>query len=98
MAPLRFPPCFTSSVAELKIFIKEMGPEASPPVLDTMSFLGLSLLKLKPVPPPDLCTKAVHLRLSNIPSMLSSTGKTKQAESCWTEVPAFIKVGELGKK
>ncbi len=28
----------------------------------------------------------------------SSTGRTKQAESCWRRRPAFISVGELGRK
>ena len=31
-------------------------------------------------------------------SMLSSTGSTKQAESWPKSRPAFIRVGELGKK
>ncbi len=30
-------------------------------------------------------------------SILSSTGSTKQAESCWSSRPAFINVGELGR-
>ena len=31
-------------------------------------------------------------------SIESSTGKTKHAESCCNGLPAFINVGELGKK
>ena len=53
MAPRLTPPCLTASVAELKTFINETGPDATPPVERTISFFGLSLLKLKPVPPPD---------------------------------------------
>ncbi len=33
-----------------------------------------------------------------MPSMESSTGSTKHAESCCSSLPAFIKVGELGMK
>ncbi len=54
LAPRRVPPCLTCSVAVLKIFMKEMGPEAMPPVVPTMEFLGRSREKEKPVPPPDL--------------------------------------------
>ncbi len=31
-----------------------------------------------------------------MPSMESSTGKTKHAESCCSSLPAFMRVGELG--
>jgi len=74
------------------------GPEATPLVLLTISPYGRSVKKLNPVPPPDLCTRAVYLRASNISSMLSPMGSTKHAESCPAGVPAFISVGELGKK
>ena len=36
-APLRFPPCFTTSVTVLMIFMKETGPEATPEVDATIS-------------------------------------------------------------
>jgi hypothetical protein len=35
---------------------------------------------------------------SKIPLIESGTGRTKQAESCPRSVPAFMRVGELGKK
>ena len=54
LAPRRVPPCFTASVAALKTFMKEMGPEATPPVEFTVEPLGRSREKEKPVPPPDL--------------------------------------------
>ncbi len=54
LAPLLVPPCLTCSVAVLKIFMKETGPDAIPPVVPTMLFLGLNLENEKPVPPPDL--------------------------------------------
>ncbi len=40
LAPRRVPPCLTCSVAVLKIFINETGPEATPPVVPTMLFFG----------------------------------------------------------
>ena len=54
LAPRRVPPCLTCSVAVLKIFMKDTGPEATPPVVPTMEFLGRRREKEKPVPPPDL--------------------------------------------
>ncbi len=41
---------------------------------------------------------AISFRAPKIPSIESSTGRTKQAESCPRERPAFIRVGELGRK
>ncbi len=90
------PPCFTASVAELNTFIKLIGPDATPPVVATAEPFALSLEKLNPVPPPDLCISAAFLTESNIPSIESSIGRTKQAESCPRGLPAFIRVGELG--
>ncbi len=81
-APRLVPPCFTASVAWLKTFIKEMGPEATPPVVRTTSFLGLNLEKEKPVPPPDLCMIAACFTDSKIPSIESSIGSTKHADNC----------------
>ena len=53
--------------------------------------------KEKPLPPPDLLISAACLMASKISSMLSATGRTKQAESCPRGRPAFISVGELGR-
>ena len=97
-APRRVPPCLTCSVAVLNIFRKEMGPEAMPPVEPTRASWGRSREKEKPVPPPDLWIMAAFLTASKMPSMESSTGSTKQAASCPRSVPAFIRVGELGRK
>ena len=36
-APLRFPPCFTTSVTVFMIFMNETGPEATPDVEATIS-------------------------------------------------------------
>ena len=96
-APLRLPPCFIISVATSNTLMKESGPEAIPPVLLTTSFLGLRWVKENPVPPPVLCMSAVYFTASNISSIESPTGRTKHAASCWSSVPAFIRVGELGK-
>ena len=61
-------------------------------------FLGRNLENANPVPPPDLWIRAAFFRESKIPSMLSSTGNTKHAANCPNSRPAFINVGELGKK
>ena len=98
LAPLLLPPCLTSLVAASKIRMKETGPEAVPLEVLTMEPLGRSRLKEKPVPPPVWWIRACHLRESKIPTRESSTGRTKQAEYCSIfPVPAFIRVGELGK-
>ena len=81
MAPRRVPPCFTASVAALNTFIKETGPEATPPVELTVEPLGRSREKAKPVPPPDLWIRAAFLMASKISYMESPTGRTKQADS-----------------
>ena len=81
-----------------QIRMNDTGPLAEPPVVRTASSLGLSLLKEKPVPPPLWWIKAVFLTASNIDSSESSTGITKQAASCWSWRPAFIRVGELGRQ
>ncbi len=78
--------------------MKETGPEAIPCVDLTISPLGLSLENEKPVPPPDWCIRAIYFRASKIPLIESSTGSTKHAESCPIGVPAFMSVGELGRK
>ena len=57
------------------------GPEASPLVVETRSFLGRSREKLKPVPPPLWWILAMLFKASKMPSMESSTGMTKQAEA-----------------
>ncbi len=87
-----------TSVVTSKMRMKERGPEAMPMVDCTTSPLGRRREKEKPVPPPDLCTSAMFFTASKMPGMESSTGSTKQAESCPTPVPAFIRVGELGRK
>ena len=98
LAPRRVPPCFTASVAALKTFMKEMGPLATPPVEFTVEPLARRREKEKPVPPPDLWMRAAFLMASKMSSMESATGSTKQAESCPSGRPAFISVGELGRK
>ena len=98
LAPRRVPPCFTASVAALKTFIKEMGPLATPPVELTVEPWGRRREKEKPVPPPDLWMRAAFFSASKISSMESPTGSTKQAESWPRGRPAFIRVGELGRK
>ena len=97
LAPRRRPPCLITSVVMSKMRMKERGPEAMPMVDMTTSPLGRRSVEEKPVPPPDLCTRAMCLTASKMPGMESSTGRTKQAESWPTPVPAFIRVGELGR-
>jgi hypothetical protein len=64
LAPRRVPPCFTTSVEASNRLMNETGPEATPMVDRTMSFLGRRREKLKPVPPPDWCTRAMAVRVS----------------------------------
>lgn len=85
-------------MAQSKVRMNETGPEAAPPVEATRSPRGRSREKEKPVPPPDCWIRAISFSASKIPSMLSSTGSTKQALSWPSGVPAFIRVGELGRK
>jgi len=98
LAPRRVPPCLTCSVAVLKMRMNETGPEATPPVEPTRLFFGRSREKEKPVPPPDLWISAAYFTASKISSMESPTGSTKQAASCPSGVPAFMSVGEFGRK
>ncbi len=98
LAPLRVPPCFTVSVAASKTVMNEIGPLEMPLVVLTRSFLGRMREKENPVPPPLLWISAVFLIVSKMLSIESSIGRTKQAESCWSSAPAFIRVGELGRK
>jgi len=63
-----------------------------------MSPWGRSVENEKPVPPPLWWMRAVCLSVSKMEGSESSTGRTKQAASCWRAVPAFISVGEFGRK
>ena len=96
LAPLRRPPCFITSVAVSYILAKDMGPEAMPPVVLTTSRFGRRREKENPVPPPVLWIIAAAFKVSNMLSIESSMGRTKQALSCLNIVPAFMRVGELG--
>src|SRR5690554_2472777 len=98
LAPRLVPPCLTASVAALKTLRKDIGPLETPVVVFTLEFVSLSRLKLKPVPPPLLWIRAAFLIELKILSILSSIGKTKQADNCCRSFPAFIRVGELGRK
>jgi hypothetical protein len=97
LAPRRLPPCLMFSVAQSKILMNDTGPEASPPVEATTSPRGRSRENEKPVPPPVRCTSAMLFSAPKMLSIVSSTGSTKQAESCPSAVPAFMSVGLLGR-
>ncbi|OQC71544.1 MAG: hypothetical protein BWX50_00352 [Euryarchaeota archaeon ADurb.Bin009] len=97
-APRRRPPCRTAPVAASKTRMNETGPLAAPTTPLTASPRGRSRENENPVPPPDRWMSAIWARLVNIPSRVSSIGRTKQAESCPAGVPAFIRVGEFGRK
>ena len=97
-APLLTPPCLMVSVAALKTDMKEIGPLAVPAVDWTLEPDGLRLEKSKPVPPPDLWISAASLTALKMPSIESSTGRTKQALRFGSSRPAFIRVGEFGMK
>ena len=76
LAPRRVPPCFTASVALLKTFRNDTGPDARPPVDATRSSFGRRRENAKPVPPPDLWMIAAALTESKISSIESPTGST----------------------
>ena len=78
--------------------MNETGPLATPIVERTRSFAGRRREKANPVPPPDLWIIAVFLMAWKMPSMESSTGSTKHAESCCSSRPALTSVGEFGRK
>ena len=82
---------------QLKTRIKETGPLATPLVVETTASLGRRWLKEKPVPPPLWWIRAVSLTASKMDSKESSTGRTKQAANWPNSLPAFIRVGELGR-
>ncbi len=77
--------------------MKETGPLAMPPVERTMSALGLRREKENPVPPPLCSIRAAFFRVPKMLSMESSTGRTKQAASWPSSLPAFMRAGELGR-
>jgi hypothetical protein len=56
-------PLFYGVSRGIKTDMNETGPDATPPVVLTVSPLGLSLEKEKPVPPPVLWIIAVFLLL-----------------------------------
>src|SRR5437773_4572834 len=60
LAPRRVPPCFTTSVDASYSFMNDTGPEATPMVERTTSFLGRRRENENPVPPPDWCTNAMR--------------------------------------
>ena len=64
LAPRRVPPCLTTSVDASNRLMKETGPDATPMVVRTMSFLGRSREKPKPVPPPHWWTSAMARSVS----------------------------------
>ncbi len=77
--------------------MNETGPLAMPPVLATMSPAGRNRLNANPVPPPLWWMSAVFFSVSKMPTIESSTGSTKHAESCWSGRPALPSVGEFGR-
>ncbi len=91
LAPRRNAPCWMASVAFEKTSMKESGPSVVPPEERTRSPRGRSREKEKPVPPPAFWISAVALMESKMPSIESSTGRTKHAESIPISRPAFIK-------
>ena len=78
--------------------MKETGPEACPPVERTIAPFCRRREKEKPVPPPVWWIRAVAFTVSKISGIESPTGRTKQAESWPRGRPAFMRVGEFGRK
>ena len=96
-APSRLPPWVTRVETDERWRSTAMGPHALPCVVAMLAPFGRMAERAKPVPPPNFCTMAVSLAASMIPSIVSFKGSTKQAESVPAPVPAFMRVGELGR-
>ncbi len=100
LAPRRVPPCLTTSVEASYSVMKETGPEATPMVERTTSFLGRSRREAEA----GAAARLVHQRHGAegvVDAVLavgevSSTGNTKQAESWPRGRPAFMRVGQFG--
>ncbi len=73
------------------------GPQALPVVVAILSPFGLIFEKEKPTPPPFFLRIEDSLTTSNISSILSSNGKTKQLASCPLTVPALASVLPPGR-
>ena len=98
LAPRLLPPCLITSVAELKTRMNDTGPDATPSVERTGEPSARKCEKLYPVPPPDWWMIAPQRIASKISGRESFTGRVKHAESCPSGVPAFMRVGEFGRK
>ena len=96
LAPSRLPPCVTSDETDDRCRRTATGPQAVPWVLLMGDPLGRICERAKPVPPPNFWTMAASLAELMIPSMLSSSPMTKQADRVPCFVPAFMRVGEFG--
>src|SRR4051812_43690682 len=89
------PPDLMTPANASKPFMKETGPEASPPPL-RCSFDERSGDRLVPVPEPHLKSMPSVLARVRIDSMVSSTELMKQAEHCGSaSTPTLNQTGEL---
>src|SRR5215469_2133374 len=78
--------------------MKETGPLAVPPEASS-SLLDRILERLTPAPEPPLKIRPSSRYHSRIDSIVSSTDKMKQADTCWGEaVPTLNQTGELKLK
>ena len=97
LAPSRLPP-WVIIVETLERWRRTaMGPQALPWVDEMWAPFWRRLDRGTPVPPPNFCTMAMSDAVFMMADMLSSRGRTKQAERVPASVPAFIIVGELGR-
>src|SRR5256714_1290436 len=85
LAPRRVPPRLTPSVEASYSFMNDTGPQATPILERTPSFLGRKRENEKPVPPPDRRTSGMGLR-SSVPLrvaavMLARPSRCEHAQS-----------------
>jgi hypothetical protein len=86
-----------TAVVASKTWRNETGPDATPWVRCTRSPARRRCENENPVPPPDWWITAMRFTASKMLSSESSIGSTKQAASWPRGVPAFMRVGLLGR-
>ena len=85
-------------MAQSNTLMNDTGPGVLPHVDTSGSSAGRRREKEYPVPPPDCWIRAASFTVSKMRPGSSSTGWTKHALSWPPLTPAFISVGEFGRK
>src|ERR1044072_2000178 len=95
-APRRTPPCFTTSVTWLTMFMNDTGPDATPVGELPIAPCGRRNSYVMPVPPPVWWMVAAAFACSMIPESESGTSRTKHAASWPLVLPALTRHGVFG--